>query len=253
MELDHVAIAVRDHREALRQLTNDLGGKVFAGGAPAGAGFRTVQVRLGRGSEGMSIELLEPWRTEANHFLERFLDEHGEGVHHVTFKVGDVAAEVARLRSLGIDPVGVDFSDPAWREMFVHPKNAHGTLIQIAQPGWSPPPMEEWLAALPEAVAMYGGNGPWWDQSVVGDSEPGVILRRLVISTPDLEAGVHFYGDILGGSVTTDDDQVDIAWTGGTISLEASDVARPRPIRLEVSGSFGDVMEVGGAWFVRTS
>ena len=35
----------------------------------------------------MTIELLEPWAVEQTDFLERFLARHGDGPHHLTFKV----------------------------------------------------------------------------------------------------------------------------------------------------------------------
>lgn len=251
MKFDHVAIAVWDHRETLRDLTGRLGAKVISGGTPPRSGFRALQVRVGL--HGMTIELLEPWATDANDFLVRFLDTSGEGVHHVTFKVDDVEAERDRLRGLGIEPVGVDFRDPEWREMFVHPRNSHGTVVQIAQPGFDPPPMESWLEGLPSSEWYWGDGAAWWDRSCMVEADRSFDLARLVIETPDLAAGVAFYGGLLGGAVEEVDRAVDCRWDDGTIRLIAADRSRPGVVRLEVGGEDWEETIIGGIAFTASS
>ena len=85
MDLDHVALATRDVRDALDVLVGELGGTVLFGGNSVG--FRPMQLRLGDATGGMNVELLEPWDVERNDFLERFVARHGAGAHHLTFKV----------------------------------------------------------------------------------------------------------------------------------------------------------------------
>jgi hypothetical protein len=51
----------------------------------------------------------------------------------VTLKVPDIGASVAHLRSRGIELMRVSVEHPSWKEAFIHPKDAHGVLIQIAQ------------------------------------------------------------------------------------------------------------------------
>lgn len=249
MRLDHVAIGVRDHREALRALTGRLGGLVISGGQPPASGFRAMQIRLGRGDDGMTVELLEPADVEHNDFLERFLDAGGDRPHHITFKTSDIVAERARLKSLGIEPVAVDFSEPAWQEMFVHPADAHGTVIQIAQTNAPSPPMSEWLSGLPQTLHVYDGE-PWWDEDAVVAGPP-VALRAVVIETPDRPAGDRFYSDVLGSAMEVTGGWSEHRWEGGTVRLVDAEIARPRVARLEVEGLHGEV-HVGGAHFVGT-
>lgn len=245
MKLDHVAIAAPDHRPALASLTGDLGALVLSGGTPPRAGFRAMQVRLGRGLAGMTVEILEPHHPEHNDFLARFVEATGGGVHHITFKSDDIVAERGRLQSMGIEPVGVNFKSDGWKEMFIHPKEAHGTVIQIAQSGWEPPPMDEWLRSLPDGLMIFDESetGPWWDESAVLTSDVAATLERVVIATPDVDAGLAFYADVLGGEA----EGRSVRWDGGELVLEESS-GRPRVERLEVIGAPG--LEVAGVRMV---
>ncbi|MGH2626839.1 MAG: hypothetical protein ACRDHY_09340, partial [Anaerolineales bacterium] len=56
-----------------------------------------------------------------------------EGVHHMTLKTDDIARSLDHVRSTGIEPFGVSLDHPGWKEAFLHPKDAHGVLVQIAQ------------------------------------------------------------------------------------------------------------------------
>jgi methylmalonyl-CoA/ethylmalonyl-CoA epimerase len=182
VRLDHVAIAAPDHRPVLQALTGELGALVLSGGTPPKSGFRAMQVRLGRGEDGMTVEVLEPHRPEENDFLQRFIAATGGGVHHITFKTDDVVAERERLQGLGIEPVGVNFSG-GWKEMFIHPKDGHGTVIQIAQSDFPAPPMTEWLESLPEGVVIFDGDGAWWDDGSLLEA----ASAARIVATPDPE------------------------------------------------------------------
>jgi hypothetical protein len=200
----------------------------------------------------MTIEVLEPWATEHNDFLVRFLETSGEGVHHVTFKVDDVEAELERLRSHGIEPVAIDFRDPGWREMFIHPRDSHGTLIQIAQPGWKTLPMDRWLAGLPATEQHWGGQ-PWWDRAAMLDSDRSLDLVRMVIATPDVPGAAEFYGGLLGAAISPAGSSVDCRWDGGTIRVEPSEAGRASVARLEVTGAEWTEQTIAGTRFVAGS
>ena len=55
------------------------------------------------------------------------------GPHHFNFIVTDIEATLARIRAAGIEPVQVNLSNPYWKEAFLHPRDAHGIVIQVAQ------------------------------------------------------------------------------------------------------------------------
>jgi methylmalonyl-CoA/ethylmalonyl-CoA epimerase len=130
LELDHVAVAVHSIKDALRLYRDALGGEYLMG-AEGGDTWRWVQVRFPGGGK---VELLEPL---GDGFLSRFLDRHGEGMHHMTFKTDDIASAIAHVEGLGYELVDTRLDDPHWKEAFLRPSNAHGTLIQLAQPSGS--------------------------------------------------------------------------------------------------------------------
>src|SRR6185369_2712972 len=79
------------------------------------------------------IELLEP--TRADSAIARHLDRRGEGLHHVTFAVGDLDALLARLASHGLDAIGEGVRTGAGghRVAFLHPRATGGVLVELVE------------------------------------------------------------------------------------------------------------------------
>jgi catechol 2,3-dioxygenase-like lactoylglutathione lyase family enzyme len=233
-DLDHVALAAGDTADALRFLTGRLGGTVIFGGQSIG--FRPMQVWVGTpAGDGMPIELLEPWATDRNDFLARFVARHGAGPHHLTFKVADLGAALERVRGAGIHPVNIDVSDPEWKEAFLMPAEAHGTVVQLAESHGHPESRAELLAH----VAAHGPNQHprWWSDPAPAE-QPPACLRRVVLRTPALGRAVEFFAGILEGRIERESgSRVDLVWTrGARIGLEHHPDAPPGVDRLEVEG-----------------
>lgn len=132
-KLDHVAFAVRDKHRAANYLTNVLGAKeVFD---MEWGGFRFTTFLMGSGS---MLELV--YSDDPGNFVNRFIEKRGEGIHHLTFKVRDIEEMVEHLRSRGLSPFDINTSNELWKECYVHPREALGTLIQFAEF-----PEEEWI------------------------------------------------------------------------------------------------------------
>ena len=112
LQLDHVAVAVRSIKSALPLYRDALGGEYLMGGDADGS-WRWIQLRF----PGGKVELLEPL---GEGFLSRFLDRYGEGLH-------------VRGKCVGSFVVDKSLDNPHWKEAFLRPSKAHGTLIQIAQ------------------------------------------------------------------------------------------------------------------------
>lgn len=150
LSFDHVAIASWDATGPARMLTDVLGAGFVAGDDEPGPGFRWLQFEL----PGGRIEVIEPLHRDG--FLYRFLTRRGEGVHHVTLKVRDLAGSIGRLTEAGFEPVDVNLEHDTWKEAFLHPRDASGVLIQLAEtPPGAPHDvpargLEEFLADRPD-------------------------------------------------------------------------------------------------------
>ena len=93
--LDHIALGLARIADGVLFLAGVLGGR-FTDGGPSG-NFTGGQWAF---ADGERLELIEPLG-EPGGFMHRFLDARGPGVHHVTFKVADIAAA---HRTLGYTP-----------------------------------------------------------------------------------------------------------------------------------------------------
>ncbi len=246
-DLDHVALAANDTSDALRFLTGLLGGTVIFGGQSLG--FRPMQVWVGsHDGDGMPVELLEPWAVDRNDFLARFVERHGAGPHHLTFKVSSLEAALERVRGAGFHPVNINTDDPEWKEAFLMPAEAHGTVVQLAESHGHPESRAELLAH----VAVHGPNQHprWWADPSTAAGEPA-RLRQVVLRTPMLPTAVEFFAGILGGDIEHESDQrVDLVWPrGARIGLESRPDAPAGVDRLEVEG-LADARTVIGTHFV---
>ena len=133
---DHVAIGTRTLKDGWQLFGGLLGGTwVYGGDSP---GYWWGQLRFGSGPK---IELLTPTSPASaadGAFLERFLASRGPGPHHFTFIVADLGKTLSQVRARGIEPVGVDLSNDAWKEAFLHPRDAYGVVIQVAEQSATP-------------------------------------------------------------------------------------------------------------------
>jgi methylmalonyl-CoA/ethylmalonyl-CoA epimerase len=189
--LDHLAIAAPALADGWELFGGVLGGRFAYGGDSPGYWWGQLEF-----AAGPKIELLTPTGGADAAFLERFLAARGAGPHHFNFTVTDIGETLARVRAFGIEPVGVNLANPLWREAFLHPRAAHGTVIQIAQPG-GPPPRCPRPRELPE---------------------PGPAARVDLIEhhVGDLDRAAALLRDVLDGRVeAAGDGTAELTWPGG--------------------------------------
>lgn len=93
------------------------------------AGVRAAFMKSG----GVPVELVAPLGPETP--VARFLRRRGEGLHHVAFSVTDIPAELSRLEKLGFELVDRAPRPGARGRIvaFLHPRSAHGVLIELVQ------------------------------------------------------------------------------------------------------------------------
>jgi methylmalonyl-CoA/ethylmalonyl-CoA epimerase len=134
---DHSAHAVPSIRDLLPLYRDLLGGQVAGGGFNGWGGHLAVHFVFRGGSR---LELLEPTQPDSQS-VGRFLARNPRGgLHHLTFKVGDLAAALPILEQAGFEPFGTLMEEENWKETYLHPRQTAGALIQIAQSGPGIPP-----------------------------------------------------------------------------------------------------------------
>jgi methylmalonyl-CoA/ethylmalonyl-CoA epimerase len=148
--IDHISIAVRSLEKAKAFFIGVLGGRELFSAPVSPQKFRWTTIELGT---SCFIELIDPLETDG--FVHRFLESRGEGPHHITIQVNDIQKVHQVMKDRGVPTFGLAEPFPAWKEFYVHPKHAFGTLIQFAEfnpldwvePGYIPPSYKEFAPA----------------------------------------------------------------------------------------------------------
>ena len=127
MTIHHIAIAVHDLDAALAFYRDGLGLEMTERHKVPQEGVEVAFLPAGEGK----IELLQPLDEEGG--VARFLEKHGEGLHHVCLAVKDIEAAMERLRAAGARLLSkeprVNVHDT--RYIFVHPRSTHGVLLEL--------------------------------------------------------------------------------------------------------------------------
>ena len=136
--------------------------------------------------------------------------------------------------------------DPTWREAFLRPRDAHGTIVQLASSTIERPLMGELLrqareqgaGSLRELARGAGESRVWWDERPPREGAP-VRLERVVLQTASLDDAARLYRDTLGGeAIEQGEGSLELRWPGGgRLRLERSDGAPAGIARLEARGT----------------
>jgi methylmalonyl-CoA/ethylmalonyl-CoA epimerase len=129
LDLDHVGIAVNDLEAAVERYRRTLGIEPSHRERVEEQGVEEVLFAVGTSF----IQLLGALRPDTP--VGIFLAKRGPGVHHLAYRVEDVAASLSRLRDEGITPID-DVPRRGSRDTliaFVHPKDMEGVLVELVQ------------------------------------------------------------------------------------------------------------------------
>jgi methylmalonyl-CoA/ethylmalonyl-CoA epimerase len=130
--MDHLGIVVENLDESLKTYCDSLGFTLLQRVAIPEQLVEAAFLDAGNGT----IELIAPTDIGADGAsgTARFLQNRGEGPHHICFEVEDIEAALAALRSQGLRLI-----DETPRRgvhglvAFVHPKATHGVMIELLQ------------------------------------------------------------------------------------------------------------------------
>jgi len=129
MKLEHLGIAVKSLKASVPLFEKIFG--VMAGEMEFVADQK-VNVRKIK-LDNFDIELLESTSPESP--IGKFVEKKGEGIHHCSFEVPDIASKLEEFKSNGIQLIDQQprIGAEGMLIAFLHPKSTNGILMEFAQ------------------------------------------------------------------------------------------------------------------------
>jgi methylmalonyl-CoA/ethylmalonyl-CoA epimerase len=126
-KIDHLGVAVKSIDQASK-LYQSLGLTVLEE-EDSDEGVRSVMIPLGESR----LRLLEPLHNEGE--LGKFLQQHGEGLHHLALHVDDISGTFEQMKQSGIRLLSEESEIGAGGRLhcMVDPSAANGVLLEICQ------------------------------------------------------------------------------------------------------------------------
>ena len=83
--------------------------------------------------DGTILELIQPLKPGGN--MDKFVQERGEGLHHISFESSNIIRDFERVKSLGFKVIGDQLAEDVFgvKFQFIHPSSTHGALVEIVQ------------------------------------------------------------------------------------------------------------------------
>lgn len=129
LNLDHVAIAVHDLDEAIAEYRRRYGIEPMYREVVEQQGVEEAMLAVG----GSYVQLVAALNEGSP--VARFLDKHGEGLHHIAYAVVDIDRALAHLADEGVRLVDQSprLGGRGARIAFVHPQGGNGTLVELVE------------------------------------------------------------------------------------------------------------------------
>ncbi len=129
LNLDHVAIAVRDLDAAVDAYSDRYQVSPLYREVVESQGVEEAMIPVG----GSFIQLLEPLSSETP--VGKFLSNHGEGLHHVAYAVASIERALSHLEASGARLIDTEArpGSRGTRIAFVHPADLAGTLMELVE------------------------------------------------------------------------------------------------------------------------
>ena len=126
--IDHVGVVVRDIDEAFSFFKEVFGIQPAEVSELADFGIKAVLLTLGQ----TRLEVIQPLRRETT--VGRFLENRGEGLHHLAFNLRNVDKGLKSVKAMGLEVVD-ETSRKGLSGLvgFIHPKSVHGVLTELVQ------------------------------------------------------------------------------------------------------------------------
>lgn len=128
MRVDHIAIAVKNVEEALKNYQKILNVDHLEIEEVPNEKVKVAMLML----QDTRIELMEP--TAPDSPISKFLQERGEGIHHIAITADDIEKDVERASAKGMKMLGgLRTGSYGRRITFIHPKSLNGVLTEFCE------------------------------------------------------------------------------------------------------------------------
>jgi methylmalonyl-CoA/ethylmalonyl-CoA epimerase len=128
-KIEHLGIAVSDLEKSEQLFSLIMGTQPYKREAVESEGVITSFFMAGENK----VELLQATNEQSAIF--KFIQNKGEGLHHVAFAVENIESEMKRLKNSGIRLLNEIPKKGADNKLicFLHPKDTGGVLIELCQ------------------------------------------------------------------------------------------------------------------------
>ncbi|MFH1626476.1 MAG: methylmalonyl-CoA epimerase [Pseudomonadota bacterium] len=128
-KINHVGVAVKDLDKAVTVFENTFGAKVLFRKVFDDQKLESAMVSMGENR----FELSQT--TDPDGVIGKFIENRGEGIHHVSLQVEDIEKAIAHFEKQGLKVVGKGTRGSGGNKIsFLHPKDIFGVLIEIIEP-----------------------------------------------------------------------------------------------------------------------
>jgi methylmalonyl-CoA epimerase len=129
-KLSHMGFAVRDLDAAVKLYRDVFGLQPAHRWTAQDDRMEAASFHVG----DIEIELMQP--TSLDSPIAKFIEKRGEGIHHVAYKVDDVADALHRAAAAGVATIDREprrGGDGKTRIGFLHPKSTMGVLTELEE------------------------------------------------------------------------------------------------------------------------
>lgn len=128
-KIDHIGIAVQSIEQTMKIYTEKLRLKCVEISEVPEQKVKVASLKIGESG----IELIEPITQDST--VAKFLEQKGEGIHHIAFEVTNLETRLNELKNNGTRLIDEKPSTGTHgtKIAFIHPQDTKGTLIELVE------------------------------------------------------------------------------------------------------------------------
>lgn len=129
VKVDHIGIAVKDLKKALKFYEEILGLKCEDTEVVQDQKVKVAFLPIG----DTEVELLES--TEVNGPIAKYIEKRGEGIQHIAYRVDNIEKAIEEMKEKGIRMIDEKprYGAGGAKIAFAHPKDTYGVLVELCE------------------------------------------------------------------------------------------------------------------------